>query len=187
MAKLSFGLPKYEAGMNKLYDEVQHSFHMLDDVLRQFPPRQLIHHGCTRQVSTPRILDTSPRAHESKFTIEADLFLETDALRFRDLLFDLVSSLLNQQKMHTFQIICQTSNATGNSIDGKGRNFWEVYIEALQTIDYRFQVNRFLVNSDTAKQITAVLPTDEQIERAKDVMKAKREEYRAKKHSRRLS
>lgn len=186
MTKLSFGLPKYESGLNKLFDEVQHSFHMLDEILRLFPLRQLVHQGRTMQVSTPRLLETSPRAHESKFTIDTDLFLETDALKFRDLLFELVSSLLTQQKIHTFEIIFQTSNATGNTVDAKGRNFWEVYIEALQTLDCRFRAYKFYVNSDTAKKITAVPPTEEQMRRARDVMKAKREECIANKRSRRL-
>jgi hypothetical protein len=187
MARLSLVLPKYEYAMNRLYDEVYYGFHMLDEILSLFPPRHVIHRGTTRQVSSPKILDTSPKPYKSKFSIEPDMFLQTDTIKFRDFLFNLVTSLQNQQKMHTFEIIFKTSDATGNNIEGEGRNYWEVYIEALQKLDYRFQADKVYVNSATARKIIEIPPTEEQIERAKVVIKAKREEYLANKRYRRLS
>jgi hypothetical protein len=184
---LSFLLPEYESAMRKLYDEVYYNRHMLDEILSRFPPKQLIHHGCIRQVSTPSILDTPPTVKESKFSIETRLFHETDALRFRDVILDLVASLINQQKAHAFEIMSQTSGATGNTVESKGRNFWELYIAALEKLDCRVQASKFYVNSNTAKRIMAVPPTEKQINRAKDVMKAKREEFLAKRRSRRLT
>lgn len=191
MTGISLALPKYEDAMNRLYDEIYDGFHNLDEILGLFPVRRLIHGGVTRQVSTPNLLDTTPQSYKSTFSLESDMFLQTDINRFRDFLFDLVTSLQNQQRKHTFEIIFKTSDATGNT-DGKSRDFWDVYIEALQKVDIKFDKNgrhgyKLLMNSETAKKVTGAPPTEEQLNRAKDIIDAKRQAHFLKRRSRRMS
>lgn len=64
---------------------------------------------------------------------------------------------------------------------------WELYIEALERMDYRFEGYKCFVGSNVMKKMLASPLTEEQLARAKAVVKAKREEYLAKKRSRRLS
>jgi hypothetical protein len=96
-------------------------------------------------------------------------------------------------KMQTWDAIFKTAEVAGNSIDGKGRNFWDVYIETLQKIDFKFDKQgrhnyRFYMNSETAKKVMAVPPTEGQFRRAKEVMDAKREAFfKKQKRNRRLS
>lgn len=192
MTGISLALPKYEDAMNRLYDEIYDGFHMLDKILGLFPIRRIIHGGVTRQVSTPKILDTSPQAYRSTFRIESEMFVQTDVTKFQDFLFELVTSLQNQQRKHTFDIIFKTSDATGNTIDGKSRDFCDVYIEALQKVDIKFDKNgrhgyKLLMNSETAKKVTEVPPTEEQLKRAKDIIDAKRQAHFLKRRSRRVS
>jgi hypothetical protein len=51
MTKLSLALPKYEAAINGLHDEVQLTLHMQDEILRLFPPVYVVHKGPTRGCS----------------------------------------------------------------------------------------------------------------------------------------
>jgi hypothetical protein len=187
MARLSLILPAYEYAVHKLQDEVTNGFHMLDEILSLFPPNEVVHRGAARLVSSPNILDRPMKPYESKVSAHPAMFLQTDVIKFRDILLSLTTSLLNQRRKETFETMFETSDAVENSIDGEGRNFWEVYIEALQKLDYRFQADKVYVNSATARKIEAVPPTEEQLQRMTNVVKAKQEERLAKKRFRRLS
>jgi hypothetical protein len=186
MSTLSLALPKYEEAINNLYDEVYFGFHMLDEILSLFPPLFLVHNGTTRQVSAPTILDTSPKPYKSKFSVGVDMFDQTDVNKFREHLYGLVTSLQHQQKIHTFEIIFQTSDAAGHTVDGKGRNFWDAHIETMQKASYVENGYKLYMNAETAKKIAETPPTEAQIEKMKDVLKAKRIEHFAKRRSRRL-
>jgi len=187
MSKLPFSLPKYEYAINKLRDEVLFGLHMQDEILKLFPPREVVHRGATRLVSNPTILDRATIPHKSKVDMGEAMFLQTDVIKCTDVICRLTMSLLNQQKMHTFEVMFETGDAAGNSIDGKGRDVWELYIEALQKLDYRFEGYKCYVGSDVMKKMLATPPTEEQLERAKAVVMAKREEFLTKRHERRLA
>jgi hypothetical protein len=186
MSRISFSLPRYEYAINKLRDEVLFGLHMEDEILKLFPPIEMFHRGTTRLVSKPTILDRSTRPHKSKVSMDEAMFLQTDVIKCTDVISQLTMSLLNQQKAHTFEVMFETGEAAGNSIDGKGRGVWELYIEALQKLDYRFEGYKCYVGSDVMEKMLASPPTEEQLSRAKEVVKAKREEALTKKRVRRL-
>lgn len=186
MPALSFELPKYEYSINKLRDDILFGLHMEDEILKLLPPREVVHRGVTRLVSKPTILDRSTIPHKSKVDMSEAMFLQTDVIQCTDVICKLIMSLLNQQKMHTFEIMFETGDAAGNSIDGEGRDVWELYIEALQKLDYRFEAYKCYVGSDVMEKMLATPPTEEQLERAKAVVKYKREELLAKRRERRL-
>lgn len=187
MTRLSLALLKYEYSIRKLQDEVTYGFHMQDEILKLFPPVEVVHRGAHRIVSTPNILDRSSEPHKVKFNIDPDMFLQTDVVEFSNVLFRLTESLLDQLRAQTIGVMFDTGEAAGNSIDGKGRDVWELYIEALERMDYMFQGYKFFVGADVMKKMLDSFMTDEQLERAKAIVKAKREEFQAKKRSRRLS
>lgn len=149
MAKLSFYLPRYEDPINELQNEVLFGLHMQDEILSLFPPREIIHRGTTRLVSKPNILDRSMRDHHAKECIEPAMFLQTDVLKFRDYVLKLTNSLLDQQKRHTVEVMLETGEAAGNSIDGKGRNFWDAYIEMLRKAPYNKHGYTLYMHPDT--------------------------------------
>ena len=166
---------------------------MGDEILSMFPPIEVSHRCKTRVVSTPKVFDSTMRPKKVKEKAEVEMFLHTDAVKFMDLLLGINKSMQDQMKMQTWDTIFKTAESTGNSIDGKGRNFWDVYIETLQKIDFKFDEQgrhnyRFYMNSETAKKVMAVPPTEDQFMRAKEVMDAKREAFFTKqKRPRRLS
>ena len=192
MAHLSLTLTQYEDAIDKLQIEVSYGLHMGDEMLSMFPPVEVTHRGTARIVSTPTIYDSTMKFHKTKDTIETDIFLQTDALKFRETLMGINNVLQDQVKMQMWDTIFKTAEAAGQSIDGQGRNFWEAYIETLEMLDFKFDEQgkhnyRFMLNSNTAKKIMAVPPTEDQIRRMKEVIDAKRAAFFANRRSRRLS
>lgn len=187
MIRFSLASPKYEAAINRLHDEVQVTLHMQDEILRLFPPVYVVHTGTTRLVSSPNILDKSMKPHKTKFSMEPDMFLQTDVSKFKDVILGMTNDLLDQQRKQTAEVMLETSEAAGNSIDGKERNFWDTYIEMLQKAPYSEHGHKAFMNPDTEEKIKKTPQTPEQRQKIQDVIKAKREEYFAKKRNRHLS
>lgn len=164
---------------------------MHDNLLKLFPPRVMKHQGKTRQVSNPQVLDTTMRQHRATVSVEPEMFFRTDPTQFCEFVVSLIMDLQNQQKTHILEVLSQTADATGNYIDGKDRNVWDTYIEALEKVDFGFDYNgkplaKFYVPSELATKITAVFPTEEQLKRASEIIKTKREKHVATKRYRRL-
>jgi hypothetical protein len=187
MTKLSLALSKYEAAINRLHDEVQLTLHMQDEILRRFPPVYVVHIGTTRLVSSPTILDKPMHPHKTKSSMQQDMFLQTDMSKFKDVILGMTNDLLNQQRKLTAEVMLETGDAVGHSIDGKGRNFWDTYIEMLQMAPYSECGYQLLMNPDTEEKIKKTPQTPEQRQKIIDVQRAKREEYFAKKRTRHLS
>ena len=193
MSKLKLTLTYYEDAMDLLYNEVAYALHMGDEILSTFPPIKVSHRCQARIVSTPKLFDSTMKPLKVKEKAQVEMFLRTDSIKFRDLLLGLNKSIQDQLKMQTWDTIFKTAEAAGNSIDGKGRNFWDVYIETLQKIDFKFDQQgrhhyRFYTNSETAKSVMAVPPTENQLRKAKEVMDAKQEAFLTKqKRVRRLT
>lgn len=187
MVKLSFALPEYEAAINILHDEVQLTLHMRDEILRLFPPLHVVHTGTTRLVSSPTILDKSIKPHKTKFSMELNMFLGTDVPKFKNVILGMTNNLLDQLRKQTAEVMLETGAAAGHSVDGKGRNFWDTYIEMLQTAPYSEHGYKVFMNPDTERRIKNTVPTPEQHQKIQDVQRAKREEHLALKRSRRLS
>jgi hypothetical protein len=192
MVRVSLALHKYEEAIIKLQKEVAYCLHMEDEILGLLPPIEVSHGGTTRIVSSPNVFDSSMKIHKAKGTVDIDIFLQTDALEFKKILLSINKSLQDQLKLHTWDTFFKTSDATENTVEGRGQNFWEAYIELLKKADFRFDDDgthgyKVYMNSNTMKKALAVPPTEDQLRRAKEIVDAKREAYFAKKHSRRLS
>ncbi len=191
MQRVSFDLPFYDSAINRLFNDICNRFHMLDPVLRLFPPKEMIHGGTTRQLSTPRILDNAMRDYRATVDVEPGMFLRTDANRFRDFLLGMITSLQEQQQAHTLEVISDTSKAVGTYVEGKDRNIWDVYVEMLEKLELRFEESgkphSIDVPSALATKLTAVSPTQEQLEQMTRVVERKRHEYFTNRRRRRLS
>lgn len=187
MVTLAFALPAYEAAINQFHDEIANVLHMQDELLRLFPPIQIVHTGTTRLVSSPNILDRAMKPHKTKFSMEPDMFLQTDVSKFKNVVFGMTNDLLNQRRKQTAEVMLATGEAAGNYIDGNKRNFWDTYIEVLQRLPYSEHGYEMFMNPDTERKIKETVQTEEQRQRMQDVIRAKREEYFAHRRSRHLS
>ena len=116
----------------------------------------------------------------------------TDAAKFKQFLIDLITPLLEKQREHTWEAILKTCDATGHNIYGKGRNYWEVYIEALQIAQVKFDeygrpIFAIFVDYKNSEKKEKPTPTKEQVMRINEVIASKRAEYYANKRTRRLT
>lgn len=191
MNKLSLDLPDYDLAVNRMFNDICNRFHMLDPILRLFPPKEIIHGGAYRQVSTPRILDTVMRNYRATVSVDPSMLLQTDVPRFRDFVVDMTTSLQEQQQAHTVEVISDTSKAVGTYIDGKDQNIWDVYIEMLERLELGFNESgkpySIGMPSALAAKLATVSPSKEQLEQATRVVERKREKYFANRLHRRLS
>jgi hypothetical protein len=191
MQRVSFDLPFYDSAIDRLFNDICNYFHMLDPILRLFPPKEMIHGGTTRQLSTPRIVDNAMRNYRATVNVEPSMFLQTDAGEFRDFLVSMITSLQEQQQAHTLEVISDTSKVVGTYIEGKDRNIWDVYIEMVEKLELQFDESgkpcSIGMPSALAKNLTAVSPSEEQLEQVTCVVERKRHEYFANRRRRRLS
>jgi len=188
MTMLSLTLTKYEAAINGLHDEVQFTLHMQDEILRLFPPVYVVHSGITRLVSSPNILDKPNKPIKTKVSIEPSMFLETDVLKFKDIILRWVLDLLKQQAEQTLEVSLETGEAVGHSFnfDLRNRNYWDAYIELLEKAPYQ-PLGYKPLDPEIEKRVKEIPQTPEQLQRIERIQQAKREEFLRTRRTRRLS
>jgi hypothetical protein len=150
------------------------------------------HGGLIRQVSEPKIVDTEMKLHKVEIIIQLDWYRKTDVDEFVMFIYGMWGEFASQARKALFETISLTTEAVGNSMDAKGKNFWDARIEMLEGLEMRFDEDgnhntQFVIHPDTAKKLEETPPTPEQQKRWEEAIYAKREEYYAKKRTRRLS
>ena len=191
MQKLSFSLPKYNRAINKFYDEVSDNLHMQDDLLRYFPPLRVSHSGTTRWLSEPGILEAPHRRHTNTTSGEIEIITKTDAVRFKEFLRNLIIPIRDKAKAHTVEIINQTCDVTGNTVNAVNQNAWDAYIEALEKVDMTLDnygsPNFLFYSPELDEKRKKIKPTIEQENKVEEVFRRKIEAYFLKKGSRKLT
>lgn len=126
-------------------------------------------------------------------TVEGEWLRKTDVDTFVGILWHYCQDLIAQSIQYLFEIVSKTSEAVGNVTNAKGMNIWDAQIESVKNLEMRFDKDgnhgfKFYPSSpQMAQRMRANPPTPEQQKKMEEVIKAKREEYYAKKRTRRLS
>lgn len=192
MSKLSYSLPNYDSAMNQLLREIKSGFDKTHPILGQIQTISVVHGGTTRQVSEPNIVDTPMALFSALVTVNADWVSKTDISEFASFAWNLWHTFSSNAEKRVFEIVDQTSEAVGNIYEAKGQNLWDAQIEALKMTEMRFDKDgnhnvKFYFPPKGERNAREVLPTPEQNRRLEEIINAKREEYYAKKRTRRLS
>lgn len=192
MPTLSFSMKEYDSAMTKLFREVKAGLDKTDELLGQIQNVPVAHGGTMRQVSEPKIVDTEMKLHKVELLIQLDWYRKTDVDEFVTFIYGMCEQFASQAKKALFETISLTTEAVGNSVDAKGKNFWDARIEMLEGLEMRFDEDgnhntQFVLNPNTARKLEENPPTPEQQKRWEEAINAKREEYYAKKRTRRLS
>lgn len=192
MPKLSFTLPKYDAAITQLIRDIGDCLVKQDQILGQIKSHGVSHGGSIRQVSEPEIVDTQMRSVGAMFQISTEAFIKTDTNAFVESIVSFFDSFHSQQKKHLFEVVGKTTDAVGNTVNAGGRNFWEAYIEMLQTTEMHFDKDgnhnyQIYMHPDTAKKLEKNPPTPEQIKLIEETIEAKRRDFYARKRSRKLT
>jgi hypothetical protein len=190
MPKLSYTLRKYDYEMYLLNIEVRRGLENVDEVLGDIPSTPTSHGGVIRQVTEPKVVETPMKKIEADVTYQGEWVRKTDLEVFVKIIWEYCQVLISQLKKDLFEMVGKVTDATGNVTNAKGMNVWDAQIEAMRRQEMRFDKEgnhgyKFYTHPDTAAKFGA--PNPEQIKEMDDLIKAKREEYYAKKRTRRLS
>jgi hypothetical protein len=170
--------------------EVRRGLEKVDEIIGEIPSTPTSHGGTIRQVTGPIIVETPMKRFGADVMVQGEWLRKTDVDAFAGILWDYCQVLISQSKKYLFETVGKITDATGNVTDAKGKNVWDAQIEAMRRQEMRFDKEgnhgyKFYAHPDTAAKVGA--PTTEQIKELDEVIKAKREEYYAKKRTRRLS
>jgi hypothetical protein len=178
--------------MAKTVQDINKGLTKLDTILGQIQSSKTSHGGKIRQVSEPKIVESSLDIISTESLIERTCFISTNTEQFRDFISDLSEKLNSGFKKKVFGNLDEITEATGNTVAADGRNFWDVQIEAVEKIQMTFDENgehnyQTIVHPDQKKKLDENPPTKEQEITLQKLIEKKREEYYAQKRIRRLS
>lgn len=144
-------------------------------------PRPEEHAPETSELSSPLF-----RGIEASHVLAVDVqdTLDGDVDSFLTMAFDLADSFGSQLMMGMLAHVSEVCDESGQTIDAEGRDFFDVMIETLHTIDISFDENgehnlTMVMHPDTAEKLRDKQPTPEQEARIHQVLERKREEWNA--------
>jgi hypothetical protein len=192
MSKLSFDLYKYDVAMAELVGKIRNGLLEHDPLLGQIRVQNVSHGGSTRQVTGPQTVETQMVKTSATFQMDKSAFVSTDVKQFAEAVHGMIEDFHSQQKKKMFELISQTTDAVGNTIDAAGKNFWDAYLEMIEKTQMSFDERgdhnyQIIINPKTAEKVRQNPPTEEQQKRIQEAIERKRKEYYERKPSRRLS
>lgn len=95
------------------------------------------------------------------------MFLGTDVPKLKNVILGMTNNLLDQLRKQTAEVMLETGAAAGHSVDGKGRNFWDTYIEMLQTAPYSEHGYKVFMNPDTREELRILFQPPNNIRRSR--------------------
>lgn len=194
MSKLKLHTPAYDNAFYRFINRVNEGLLGLDPILGVMPLRPTIHSGSVRNVRSPKIVDQPMEAHEYTMSIDFDVVRNTDVEKFSFILYELTEA--NKQTLIPAMIagLSEVTDAVGNTVDTQGQPFsFDLFNDALEKIHVEFDdqgnplLPTIMANPNTYETIKDITPTPEQTQRFRQIINAKKEEYNAKKRTRRLS
>lgn len=188
----SFRLYNYDSAMGKLIGNIRNGILEHDELLSKIQTRKVSHGGATRQVTEPKVVETNMVNSKAIFEIEGKAILQTDVDQFTESIYKLFDSFHTEQKKYLLQVVSETTDAVGNTVDAAGKNFWDAYLEMIQKTEMTFDEHgnhnfELVMNPNTAKKLRENPPTEEQKQRIQEAIELKRKEYYERKPSRKLS
>lgn len=178
--------------MANLMGEIKMGLDKTDPILGQIQVHKVVHGGFTRQVSEPQIVDTEMKYHRAESLLHFDVYLKTDVEQFTEFIYGMWETLVSLATKALFETVELTTEAVGNSHALAGRNIWDAQLEMMETVEWHFDEDgnhnyQFYCHPDVGKKLSENPPTEEQNRKMDELINRKREEYYAKKRTRRLS
>ena len=129
LRKLSFRLPAYDSALVGLVGQIRICLMRNDSILGQIRYIPVVHDGTIRQISEPKILETTMKTEAVTMVINAEWFRTTNVEEFAAYIYTLSNSFIEIAKERLFEFLSKTT--TGNTLDAQG-NFWDSLIEAVR-------------------------------------------------------
>jgi hypothetical protein len=189
---LSFVLNNYDVAMAELIGNIRTGLLELDELLGQIQTHRVSHGGFTRQVTGPQVVETQMVNTQAMFAIDRNAFINTDVTQFTESTYLLFDSFHTEQKKLLLEMVSQTTEAVGNTVDAHGKNFWDAYLEMIEKTEMVFDEGgnhnyQMVLNPKTAEKLRENPPTEEQKQRIQEAINLKRKEYYERRPARKLS
>lgn len=189
---LSYRLENYETAIMKLVGDIKTGLNKNHPILGKIRVVQVSHGGITRQVSEPTVVDTAMEHYRTDVLVDVGIYRTTNVNEFVSVIYKMFEDFNTDAVKQLFNVVSKTTNAVGNVIDSRFTNIWDAQIEMLKTMEISFDQDGnhdlcLYVHPDTLKTLQSIDPTDEQKLKIDEILNTKREEFNAKKRSRRLS
>ena len=178
--------------ITKMADSMSAAIHPLLGQVSRSEAREL---PLPQDRDAPRPDEASPLfrsvqlSHYWTTSVEGVVHFDRDS--FLSDLYALADSLGSQRVKALLEHISEVVESNGNSIDGAGRDFYEVAAEALETIDMSFNEDgtpnlSFVMHPDQIDELRNRPPTPEQEARFNEILERRREEWFAARRRREL-
>lgn len=132
-----------------------------------------------------------PMAIRHEWTVSIEDVAAFNLEQFLADLHDLADSMGSQMVRGILEHISAVTDEYGNTIDASGRDFFDVFAEALETIEMTFDEHgrpnlAIVLNPDTAEKLRDKRPTPEQEGRINATLQRRKEEWLASRRRRDL-
>ena len=204
----------YEEAWWRLIESIFDSYHMLDPLMRLFPPVRSPHAGPFRYTQDDRTLDQQSELLTYEGSGNADL-REGDVEGHTAFIYNFAQARVQTMAAQTFAMVPEVAELIGNTVGAEGQPFSvEIFIQAVEDLWLRFNGDEDLVvtfmahpqsppskclfvalvgeiigfvHPDKLEKIRQAPWTKEQQERYDRIIARKRAEQHAAKRTRRLS
>src|SRR5689334_4322201 len=95
MSKVSLTLTEYDSAMTRLVRQIKAGLEKTDPILSEIQRVPIAHDGTTRQVSSPKIVETSVKDFSTVVTIHRKSFLQTNVEKFVEFVWNISDSLIS--------------------------------------------------------------------------------------------
>ncbi|GMK41955.1 hypothetical protein PCCS19_50140 [Paenibacillus sp. CCS19] len=193
-AKIITALPEYEDAFINYFQDTTRSFMSLKNELLS-GIGTVSHEGPARmRTSTDEVmLDKEPAKIEMKFNIPFDVILRTDVEALMTSIDEASDSGIESLVPQIFQFIGEVCDASGQVVDGRGQPFsFDLFLELLEKIEITFNddgspnMPTLFIHPNMRKVLEDNPPSEEQQKQMEELISRKRDDFFAKKRTRKL-
>jgi hypothetical protein len=191
---MRFDIPAYDSALFDLIEEAHRTILRHHSIIGEMSSRRTIHAGPTRNVSGEQPLDQPMASVTETMEIDWTVVRRGDMEAFAWTIVDFSMRYKDQIEQSLFKTITETTEHVGNTISAGGQPLSvDIIIDLLEKVDTGFDEEgnplqpALMMHPDTARQVAALKPTPDQLQRMADIKRRRKEEYLATKRTRRLS
>lgn len=193
-AKVITTLPEYENAFINYFQDTTRSFMSLkNELLSEIGT--VSHEGPARMRTSAdeMMLDKEPATVEMKFNLPFDVILKTNVEGFMESIDEASDSGIESLAPQLFQFLGEVCDASGQVVDGRGQPFsFDLFLELMEKIEITFNddgcpnMPTLVIHPNMRKVLEDNPPTEQQQKQMDDLISRKRDEFFAKKRTRKL-
>lgn len=193
-AKIITALPEYEDAFINYFQDTTRSFMSLKNELLS-GIGTVSHEGPARMRTNADevMLDKEPAKIEIKFNIPFDVILRTDVEALMSSIDEASDSGIESLVPQIFQFLGEVCDASGQVVDGRGQPFsFDLFLELLEKIEITFNddgspnMPTLFIHPNMRKVLEDNPPSEEQQKQMEELISRKRDDFFAKKRTRKL-